>query len=354
MRLPLLIGHYLVFSPGEAVERKRLRPGGLSIGRAPPAELVIAVPEISRRHCRIDIEGDAAVIADLDSTNGTFVGGERLAAPTRLRNGNEILLGTFPIRYELRDEGEVAAEAQLAGEMRRAADYVRAILPQPLTTGPVQTEWWFVPSSQLGGDAFGYQFLDDGTFTGFVLDVTGHGIGAAMHAVTVANVLRRRALPGVDFHDPGQVAAGLNAMFPMEEHNDLLFTLWYFAYDPAERQIRFCAAGHHPSFLVTAAGAEPVPLWLRSPMIGMLPEGNWAVGRAAVPVDSRIYVFSDGAFEIVEASGRQWVLEDLRLIMKGPEQAGVAEAQRIYQSVRSAATPGPLEDDFSVLVLRFP
>jgi len=347
------IGHYLAFSQDAELRRVPIAPGGLVIGRAPPAALVIPAPDISRKHCRIDIEGDRAIISDLDSTNGTFVGGERVKQPTRLRNGSQLSLGSFPIRYERRDKSEVAEEAELASELRRAADYVRAILPQPISEGPVQTDWWFVPSSQLGGDAFGYQFLDDGTFTGFVLDVSGHGIGSAMHAANVANVLRRRALPGVDFRDPAQVAAGLNAMFPEEEHNGLLFTLWYFAYEPPTRQLRFCSAGHHPSFLVAPPEGEPVPLWLRGPTIGMMPRGNWAVGRTEVPAGSRLYVFSDGAFEIVESNGRQWVIEDLRLIMKNAGRPGVSEPQRLYEAVRAATAAGPLEDDFSVLVVRF-
>jgi serine phosphatase RsbU (regulator of sigma subunit) len=350
---PLNIGHYLAFSQDAELRRVPVAPGGAVIGRQPPADIVIPVADVSRRHCRIDVDGDRATITDLGSTNGTFIGGERLDQPTRLRNGARLSLGSFAVRYERRDKGEVAEEAELTSELRRAADYVRAILPQPIADGPVQTEWWFVPSSQLGGDAFGYQFLDDGTFTGFVLDVSGHGIGSAMHAANVANVLRRRALPGVDFRDPGQVAAGLNAMFPEEEHNGLLFTLWYFAYEPPTRQLRFCSAGHHPSFLVAPPDGEPVPLWLRGPTIGMLPQGNWAVGRTEVPPDSRLYVFSDGAFEIVESNGRQWVIEDLRLIMKNAGRPGVSEPQRLYEAVRAATAAGPLDDDFSVLVVRF-
>jgi sigma-B regulation protein RsbU (phosphoserine phosphatase) len=349
------IGHYLAFSQDGELRRVPIVPGGVVIGRSPPADIVIPVADISRKHCRIDVDADGewAMITDLGSTNGTFVGGERVQTPAPLRNGSALSFGSFALRYERRDKGEVAEEAELASELRRAADYVRAILPQPISSGQIQAEWWFVPSSQLGGDAFGYQFLDDGSFTGFVLDVSGHGIGSAMHAANVANVLRRRALPGVDFRDPAQVAAGLNAMFPMEEHNGLLLTLWYFAYEPATRQLRFCAAGHHPSFLVSSDAPEPVPLWLRGPTIGMLPSGNWMVGRKEVPPGSRLYVFSDGAFEIVESSGRQWVIEDLRLIMKRPEQSGISESQRLYQAVRAATGAAPLEDDFSVLVVRF-
>jgi hypothetical protein len=47
------------------------------------------------------------------------------------------------------------------------------------------------------------------------------------------------------------------------------------------------------------------------------------------------------------------VIEDLRLIMRGVERPGVSEPQRLYEAVRAATGPGPLEDDFSVLVVRF-
>ncbi len=353
----LAIGHYLVFANGAELRRVMIDPaggpGGLTIGRQSPCDVVIPAPDVSRRHCRIDVDGDWAVLTDLGSANGTFLAGARVTEPVRLRNGGQLSLGSFPIRYERRDPREVAEEAETASELRRAAEYVRAILPQPITTGPVQTEWWFVPSAQLGGDAFGTQYLDDDVFAGFVLDVSGHGIGSAMHAANVANALRRRALPGVDFRDPAQVAAGLNAVFPMEEHNGLMLTLWYFSYHLPTRRLRFCSAGHHPSFLVSAEAPEPVPLWLRSPAIGMLPRGKWAVGEAEISAGSRLYVFSDGAFEIVPADGPQWGIEDLRRIVRGPGEAGLSEAQRLYQAVRAAARPGPLDDDFSVLVVSF-
>ena len=112
------IGHYLAFSQDAELRRVPIAPGGLVIGRSPPAALVIPAPDISRKHCRIDIEGDRAMITDLDSTNGTFVGGERVEQPTRLRNGSQLSLGSFPIRYERRDKSEVAEEARAR---RRAA-----------------------------------------------------------------------------------------------------------------------------------------------------------------------------------------------------------------------------------------
>jgi serine phosphatase RsbU (regulator of sigma subunit) len=152
----------------------------------------------------------------------------------------------------------------------------------------------------------------------------------------------------VDFADPAQVAAGLNVMFPMEEHNGLMFTIWVFAYDPAARLLRFCAAGHHPAFLVTPDAPEPAPLWLKGPAIGMLPFGKWANGSAEMPQGAVLTVFSDGVFEILDKEGRQWGLEDFRALV-----ATLPDPGALYQAVRTAARPGPLDDDFSVLQLRF-
>jgi hypothetical protein len=346
-------GHFLTFTDGGILRRLSIGPTGMTIGRVAPAELSIQSPEISRRHCRIDIESDWAVVTDLNSTNGTFIDGARVERPVRLGSFSSLSLGSFEIRYERRDTREVAREEELSADIRRAADYVRAILPHPITGGPVLADWWFEPSAQLGGDAFGYQFLDDDTFMGFVLDVSGHGIGSAMHAVNVANVLRRRTLPGVDFRDPAQVAAGLNAVFPMEEHNELMLTLWYFVYDVPRRMLRFCASGHHASFLVPARGGEPAALLAKGPAIGMLPMGRWQTGVAEIPAGSRLYVFSDGAFEIIGSDGREWGIEDLRAIVGSPHAASLPEPRRIWHTVRTATRTGPLDDDFSLLMVTF-
>jgi serine phosphatase RsbU (regulator of sigma subunit) len=349
----LQFGHFLTFSDLERQVRVPIGVGGVTIGRVAPSDVTIASPQVSRKHCRIEIQGDYAFLSDLGSTNGTHIDGVRLERRTRLLSGTQFTLGSFPIRYERRDSRDVAEETELATDLKRAEDYVRAILPQPITTGPVRAEWCFIPSAKLGGDAFGYQFLSEEIFTGFLLDVSGHGIGSAMHAANVANTLRRRALPGVDFQDPAKVAAGVNEIFPMEEHNGLMLSLWYFSYHLPSRQLRFCAAGHHPSYLVTPEAPEPAPLWQRSPVIGMLPFGKWTTGTAEMPPGAKMFVFSDGAFEIVTGDGRQWGLEDLRQIIMQPAIAGLDEPQRLYRAVRAAARLGPLDDDFSMMLVTF-
>ena len=51
------------------------------VGRAPPADIVIAIPTVSSRHAMLRVVGGSQVlVSDLGSTNGTFVDGKELTA----------------------------------------------------------------------------------------------------------------------------------------------------------------------------------------------------------------------------------------------------------------------------------
>jgi len=119
----------------------------------------------------------------------------------------------------------VKSQKHLANELAEAAAYVRSLLPAPLT-GSVETEWCFHPSEQLGGDAFGYRWVDPDHLSIYLLDVCGHGVGAALLSISVLNTIRAQGLSGVDFLDAVEVLAGLNRTFRMECQNNLFFSIW--------------------------------------------------------------------------------------------------------------------------------
>ena len=130
-------------------------------------------------------------------------------------------IGSSLDRKRLRDAEQAAfaalqeSQAKLATELSEAAAYVQSVLPAPIKDGPVSASWQFLPSSSLGGDAFGYGPEKDGKFGICLLDVCGHGVGAALLSISVLNVIRAESLPGVNFSDPGEVLTGLNNAFPM-------------------------------------------------------------------------------------------------------------------------------------------
>jgi len=184
----------------------------------------------------------------------------------------------------------------------------------------------------------------------FLLDVAGHGTGAALHAVSVANVLRQQMMPSVDFLEPASVLRALNRAFPMAGHNELFFTIWYGVYDIVTRVLTYASAGHHAAYL--SAGPGTIALATKNPSIGIMPDRDVTESRVAVPPDSTLSLFSDGVFEIVDRDGRQWSIGDLsRLLPLAADENG---PRRLYQQVRAVARPGPMEDDFSFLSFRFP
>jgi serine phosphatase RsbU (regulator of sigma subunit) len=347
-------GHYLVVISGAGLGRRvKLDSEAIVIGRDAQAGLVLSSPDVSRRHCQVELTKGEVVATDLRSTNGTYIDGKKIDGPTPLPDGSILEIGQQVVKHERRSAREVQEAQELDRDLEGARNYGLSLLPPPITAGPVQTEWFIVPSAKVGGDAFGYAELDGGGFMSFLFDVSGHGIGAALLSVSILNVLRQRALPGTDFHRPGQVLATLNNMFRMEDHNDMFFTMWYGVYDRAKRKLTYASAGHHPAYLVSADRKSAAPLKTDGPIVGMLENRKFDEATADIPKGASLHVFSDGVFEIENKSGVQLGLNEFLPTLNQGAVEGRSEPQRIYQSVRATARPGPLDDDFSYLVVKY-
>ena len=72
----------------------RLLPGSMrTVGRATGADFIVDAPLVSRVHCRLTVAPDGSLeVRDLESTNGTFVNGERVDRAL-LRRGDRLGVG---------------------------------------------------------------------------------------------------------------------------------------------------------------------------------------------------------------------------------------------------------------------
>src|ERR1700754_2693836 len=101
----------------------------MTIGRAPEATLVLSDPTVSRVHARIS---EGALLEDAGSSHGTFLDGEKVTAPSPLRDGAKIRLGDLELRVERRRD---AAEAGRTIVVRPGASLLVPAVGAPSVTG---------------------------------------------------------------------------------------------------------------------------------------------------------------------------------------------------------------------------
>jgi len=113
-----------------------LKQDSLSLGRDIKNDIVINDPEVSRHHLQITRTADGYTIEDMGSTNGTFMGGQRINSPRALNHGDLIGLGeTVTLQYE---------------RVRLAPAYGEAAAPYapPQAQQPVQPSPYAPPQAQ--------------------------------------------------------------------------------------------------------------------------------------------------------------------------------------------------------------
>ncbi|MDA1194778.1 MAG: fused response regulator/phosphatase [Planctomycetota bacterium] len=240
----------------------------------------------------------------------------------------------------------------MADDLDEAARYVQSLLPAP-TSDRVVVDWRFVPSASLGGDAFGYHWLDDDHFGVYLLDVSGHGVGSALLGVSVMNALRGRSLPDTDFRDPGQVLTRLNTTFRTQEHGGKFFTIWYGVYRLSTRTLAWAGAGHPAAILFrspdVAGGAELLPSG--GPMPGVLEVLTYHTKTCEVSVGARLFVYSDGVYELRGHDDRVRTHDEFLETLDTPT---IRTLDAIIETATSVRAAEEFDDDVSLLLVDFP
>ncbi len=239
----------------------------------------------------------------------------------------------------------------LASELNKAAEYVISLLPAELISPEIKAVWRFIPSAQLGGDAFGYHWIDDDNFAFYLLDVCGHGVGSALLSVSAITMLRSQTLPGVDFREPESVIQSLNKAFQMSDHNGLYFTIWYGVFNKQTREIKYISAGHPPSLIY--GNNKMDKLTNENFIIGGLLEFPFTSVSRIIPKGSDVYLFSDGVYEIEQKDGVYWTLDELEVFMDNHYSKDNSELDKLFEWTKELSGKTILDDDFSIIKLTF-
>ncbi len=198
---------------------------------------------------------------------------------------------------ELRLAKEAAERAyeRIRQDVQAAARVQRALLPAslPVVEG-LQFCWEFHPCAELAGDGLNVFWLSDYHVGMYLLDVSGHGVAAALLSVSLARLLspilgqstllRVLREDGRDYRllSPAEVAEQLNRWFLANPTAEQFFTVVYGILDTRTLRLCYVSAGH-PGFLHLSSEGNATLYPATGLPIGVVAEADYKEGTLELP-----------------------------------------------------------------------
>lgn len=268
--------------------------------------------------------------------------------------------------HELENRNRLLADAN--GKMKRdldaAAQIQQAFLPGRIQDIPgIQFSWHYSPCTELAGDMLNVLRLDDDHVGVYMLDVSGHGVQAALMAVTACRYLsshkdassvlwERDGSSDYRLRSPAAAAEQLNARFVAQSLTEQYFTLVYGILDQRTGEFRYTVAGHPSPVHVTAPG-RPMFLSGDGMPIGIA-ETDYEEHVIQMEAGDRLIFYSDGVTECMnvadELFGNSRFLQSLKYTAGHSLDATLSN---ILDHIQSWSGNVPFHDDISMLALEY-
>lgn len=248
---------------------------------------------------------------------------------------------------------------EVTRELTDARRVHEALFPPPITRGPVRVAYRYEPMREIGGD---FLFVRPLTFppsapAGPVLvvliDVTGHGIAAALAVNRLHDELERLCRAD-DLPTPVALLTRLNAFVSAALAPQAMFaTAFCVRITPGadgRAECEWAGAGHPPAFLRSGWGGV-IRLESTAPMLGIIDTDLFVCegGCSELTPHDSVFLYTDGAYEVVDPRGRRLDLDWLQSMVSqaGPDTALAAVTDTIRE-FRGA----PPSDDVLIVQLR--
>jgi PAS domain S-box-containing protein len=256
------------------------------------------------------------------------------------------------------------ANAIMQHELEEAAEIQQAWLPRRMPEfDGYRFAWSYSPCRDLGGDSLNVIRLDQDHVGVYVLDVCGHGVGAALLSASI-----QRWLSAVPEHSclfarssrgekrfyivpPSQVAIELNRRFQAEPESGKFFTVVYGILDRRDGRFRYVTAGHPPPLRVSADGVEACPQAPGVP-VGVLDDFDYQDVEVQLQPGDRLLMYTDGAVEAANARDDIFGVERLQQVLADQRTADPDAAQlAIINALQRWSGENGQEDDITLLTI---
>ena len=273
-------------------------------------------------------------------------------SPIELDEGRLVIAAVRDMTERRHIEGVLRqANEKLGRELTAAAKIQKSLLPgRPAGIPGIDVEWIYEPCEKLGGDSFSAFEVAAGAVGFYMLDVTGHGMVAALQSVALTRVLASTwAAQGRS--SPAGLNKWLNAEFPVDPEVWQYFTFLCGMLDLSTGQLRYASAGH-PGPVHLPVGGAPAPLEAAGLPIGWFADAEYDEFTVQVEPGDRLYLYSDGLTEAMNESeddfGVAGLVTSLTETRGRPLSETVQEIRRAVDDWRGAEA---LDDDLTLLAL---
>lgn len=237
-------------------------------------------------------------------------------------------------------------------EISQARTIHESMFPQPYDDGFVRFEYTYTPMQELGGDFIHLNVTAEGLVHLTLLDVTGHGLPAALTVNRLYGELERIRAES-PLAEPGDVLALLNRYVYLTLARHTIFgTALCVTIDPYLGKLHWASAGHPPAFLRGANGVV-THLPATTVLLGALNSTEFTSDQKTIELSpGDVFVaYTDGAFEVRDRLGHSLGIERLDQFMH-LQPAPRNWPQFVASAVQKHASGRP-EDDILIASLTF-
>ncbi|MCG3191249.1 MAG: Regulator of RpoS [Thermoanaerobaculia bacterium] len=251
-------------------------------------------------------------------------------------------------------------QERIRRDLKAAGEIQRMFLPRPpLGIKGVEAAWVFEPCDQVGGDIFNVVKAGPDHVVIYMLDVSGHGVPAALVSASVfqslspaGGLIGRHHSGGFEIARPVDVLERLEIAYPLERF-DKYFTLAYLVLELSTGRLRYSCAGH-PAPVVLRRTGEVVPLEKGGPFIGLGLDLPWEEGEIELGCGDRLVVITDGVLEQVDAAGELFGMSGLAANVADSLDRSLSDlCKGLVHELHAFSGQERFRDDISVLALEY-
>ena len=260
----------------------------------------------------------------------------------QIARAEEVLRGTN-IRLE-----EVVRHTE--AELRVAQAIQRELLPEAAPEIPgFDLGGDTSPAGFAGGDYFDYIATPNGRLALVIADVSGHGVGPALHMAQVRAFLHALTLT---MNDPGEILTSVNRLFVGEVPSGRFVTLFLASVDLQSRSLVYASAGH-PGYLLRTSGASE-QLHCTGPPIGSLKDLTYPTSpEILLHAGDTFLLITDGITEARLPDGTLFGIDRTLDSVRAKQHEFARQiVESLFHEVRTSVGKTPEHDDMSVLVMK--